>query len=100
MPDATVTGLDLHSRNTCIVIMDKEFDRVLGKRVPNKLPLIFDVLEPFQNQLDRGYRHSPPPHSLSFDVSPWTPGGFPGTGSGGFRPVLTQILVVRVISLL
>ena len=33
-------GLDLHSRNTYIGIMDKEFKRVFGKRVLNKLPVI------------------------------------------------------------
>jgi len=44
-------GLDLHSRNTYIGIMDKEFKRVFGKRVLNKLPLILKTLEPFQDQL-------------------------------------------------
>ena len=39
-------GLDLHSRNTYIGIMDKEF-----KRVSNNLPLITKTLEPFQIQL-------------------------------------------------
>jgi transposase len=44
-------GLDLHSRNTYIGIMDKEFKRVFGKRVVNKLPVILKTLEPFQDQL-------------------------------------------------
>ena len=44
-------GLDLHSRNTYIGIMDKEFKRVFGKRVSNNLPLITKTLEPFQDQL-------------------------------------------------
>jgi len=44
-------GLDLHSRNTYIGIMDKEFKRVFGKRVSNNLPLILETLDPFQNQL-------------------------------------------------
>lgn len=44
-------GLDLHSRNTYIGIMDKEFKRVLGKRVSNNLSLIIKTLEPFQDQL-------------------------------------------------
>jgi len=39
-------GLDLHSRNTYIGIMDKEF-----KRVSNDLPLIIKTLEAFQGQL-------------------------------------------------
>ena len=44
-------GLDLHSRNTYIGIMDKEFKRVFGKRVLNKLPVIIKTLAPFQDQL-------------------------------------------------
>jgi transposase len=44
-------GLDLHSRNTFIGIMDKEFKRVFAKRVSNNLPLITKTLEPFQDQL-------------------------------------------------
>ena len=44
-------GLDLHSRNTYIGIMDKEFKRVFNKRVVNKLPLIVKTLAPFQDQL-------------------------------------------------
>jgi len=44
-------GLDLHSRNTYIGIMDKEFKRIFGKRVSNDLPLILKTLEPFQDQL-------------------------------------------------
>ncbi len=45
-------GLDLHSRNTYIGVMDKEFKRVFGKRVSNKLPLILATLKPFQDQLN------------------------------------------------
>jgi len=45
-------GLDLHSRNTYIGIMDKEFKRVFAKRVSNNLPLILKTLDPFQNQLE------------------------------------------------
>ena len=44
-------GLDLHSRNTFIGIMDKEFKIVFAKQVPNNLPLIIKTLEPFQDQL-------------------------------------------------
>jgi transposase len=44
-------GLDLHSTNTYIGIMDKEFKRVFGRRVSNHLPLIIKTLEPFQGKL-------------------------------------------------
>ena len=44
-------GLDLHSRNTYIGIMDKEFKRVFKKRVSNSLPLILKTLDPFRDQL-------------------------------------------------
>ena len=44
-------GLDLHSRNTYIGIMDQEFKRVFAKRVSNHLPLILNTLDPFREQL-------------------------------------------------
>jgi len=44
-------GLDLHSRNTYIGIMDKAFKRVFKKRVPNHLELILHTLEPFREQI-------------------------------------------------
>jgi len=42
-------GLDLHSRNTYIGIMDNDFKRVFKKRVPNHLELILQTLDPFQS---------------------------------------------------
>ena len=45
------SGLDLHSRNTYIGILDTDFKRVFKKSVPNNLDLILETLEPFKNQL-------------------------------------------------
>jgi transposase len=44
-------GLDLHSRNTYIGIMDKSFNRVFKKRVPNHLEQILQTLAPFRDQI-------------------------------------------------
>ena len=44
-------GLDLHSRNTYIGILDKDFKRIFQKRVPNQLDRIIETLNPFQDQL-------------------------------------------------
>lgn len=44
-------GLDLHSRNTYIGIMDNTFKRVFKKRVPNHLELILQTLEPFRDNI-------------------------------------------------
>ena len=44
-------GLDLHSRNTYIGIMDDALNRVFKKRVPNDLDQILQTLTPFQNQM-------------------------------------------------
>ena len=44
-------GMDLHSRNNFTGIMTKEFKRVFGKRLPNDLPVIVGVLEPFRNEI-------------------------------------------------
>ena len=44
-------GLDLHSRNTYIGIMDKALNRVFKKRVPNHLEQILQTLDPFRDQI-------------------------------------------------
>ena len=44
-------GLDLHSRNTYIGIMDNSFNRVFKKRVPNHLEQILQTLDPFRDQI-------------------------------------------------
>ena len=44
-------GLDLHSRNTYIARMDKEFNPVLKKRVSNNIDLILETLYPFCDHL-------------------------------------------------
>ncbi len=44
-------GLDLHSRNTYIGIMDNAFNRVFKKRVPNHLEQILQTLDPFRDQI-------------------------------------------------
>ncbi len=44
-------GLDLHSRNTYIGIMDNDFKRVFKKRVPNHLELILQTLAPFRDKI-------------------------------------------------
>ena len=44
-------GLDLHSRNTYIGILDQQFNRVFRKRVANKVEPILQTLHPFRDQL-------------------------------------------------
>jgi transposase len=44
-------GLDLHSRNTYIGILDQEFNRIFKKRVSNDLKLILKALNPFRSEL-------------------------------------------------
>ena len=44
-------GLDLHSRNTNIGIMDDTLNRVFKKCVPNDLDQILQTLAPFQKRL-------------------------------------------------
>jgi transposase len=45
------SGLDLHSTNTYIGILDTDFKRVFKKRVSNNLDLILETLQPFRGQL-------------------------------------------------
>ncbi len=44
-------GMDLHSRNTFVGVIDSSFKRVFEKRVANDLSLIVDKLEPFGDRL-------------------------------------------------
>ena len=45
------SGLDLHSTNTYIGILDTDFKRVFKKRVGNNLDFILQTLQPFKDQL-------------------------------------------------
>ena len=45
------SGLDLHSTNTYIGILDTDFKRVFKKRISNNLDLILETLGPFKDQL-------------------------------------------------
>ena len=45
------SGLDLHSRNTYIGILNTDFKRIFKKRVSNNLDLILETLEPFKDQI-------------------------------------------------
>jgi len=44
-------GLDLHSRNTYIGILDEAFNRVFKKRVSNDLDQILQILKSFKKRL-------------------------------------------------
>jgi transposase len=45
-------GIDLHSSNNYIGIIDEKDKRVFGKRISNDLPDVLSVLEPFKSNLD------------------------------------------------
>lgn len=45
-------GIDLHSSNNYIGIIDETDKRVIGKRINNDLPGVLTVLEPFKSNLD------------------------------------------------
>ena len=45
------SGLDLHSTNTYIGILDTNFKHVFKKRIFNNLDLILETLQPFKDQL-------------------------------------------------
>ena len=45
------SGLDLHSRNTYIGILDTDLKRIFKKRIANELEHILEALEPFRDQL-------------------------------------------------
>ncbi len=45
-------GIDLHSSNNYIGIIDEKDKRVFGKRIKNDLPDVLSVLEPFKSNLE------------------------------------------------
>jgi len=47
----TYAGIDLHSSNNYIGIMDQDHQRLFGKRLPNSLDKILEVLQPFKSDL-------------------------------------------------
>ena len=44
-------GIDLHSSNNYIGIINQENERLFGKRMPNDLHRIINVLAPFKKDL-------------------------------------------------
>jgi len=44
-------GVDLHSSNAMYVITDQQDKQLFRRRLPNRLPLILESLEPFRKQL-------------------------------------------------
>ncbi len=45
-------GIDLHSSNNYICIIDEHDKRIFGKRLDNHLLTVLSVLEPFKSKLD------------------------------------------------
>jgi transposase len=48
----TYAGIDLHSSNNYIGIMDQDYKRLSGRRQPNDLTKVLKVLEPFKAELE------------------------------------------------
>ena len=48
----TYAGIDLHSSNNYIGIMDQDYKKILGRRQPNDLNNVLKVLEPFKTDLE------------------------------------------------
>lgn len=44
-------AIDLHSNNSMVVLLDKQDRAVLERRLPNKLPVILDQLEPYRERV-------------------------------------------------
>ncbi|TWI61020.1 transposase [Desulfobotulus alkaliphilus] len=48
----TYAGIDLHSSNNFIVVIDNDDKRLFEKRIPNNIENVLKALEPFKNSLD------------------------------------------------
>jgi len=41
-------GIDLHSNNNYLAIIDEHSQKVFGKKLKNSLPLLLAILEPYK----------------------------------------------------
>jgi transposase len=46
------TGIDLHSSNNFVGVIDERDQRLYRKRLPNRIVHILPALEPFKDSLD------------------------------------------------
>ena len=44
-------GVDLHSTNSYLAVLDEQLETVLGRRVPNRLDAVLGALEPLREQI-------------------------------------------------
>jgi transposase len=44
-------GVDLHSTNSYLAVLNEQMQPVLSRRVPNRLDAVLDALEPFREQI-------------------------------------------------
>jgi len=47
----TYAGIDLHSSNCYLAVIDEEQRRLFSKRLPNSLDHILSALQPFKEEL-------------------------------------------------
>jgi len=52
----TYAGIDLHSSNCYLAVIDEQQRRLYSKRLPNSLDHILTALQPFKEGLSRGGR--------------------------------------------
>ena len=48
---ALYAGIDLHSNNNYLAIIDEHSQKVFGKKLKNSMPLILTILEPYKKEL-------------------------------------------------
>jgi hypothetical protein len=65
-------GIDLHSNNHVVVVIDDEDKRVLEKRLNNDLSLTLKALSPYQDTL-----HGVAVESPEFQATVFNPGRYP-----------------------
>ena len=44
-------GIDLHSNNNFVGIIDEKDCRILSKKLPNELGIVLNILKPFKKQI-------------------------------------------------
>lgn len=45
-------GIDLHSNNSFVALIDEENKAVYKKRLPNELTILLEALKPYKNSIE------------------------------------------------
>lgn len=64
-------GIDLHSTNSHLAVLDETRQTILSRKLPNRLEAVLGCLEPYREQLV-AVRSNPPSTGTGWSTVSWT----------------------------